>query len=90
MDPRAGLAPYIPGHGSDPAQTISLPPSIQSWQSLWEPLDPLAFLAGSVFRLSSQLAPADAMVPHAAARLWTHSAHWTSDYVLQAIRRALT
>lgn len=90
VDPRAGLMRYLPGHGAEPAQTISLPPSIQSWQSLWEPLDPLAFLAGSVFRLSSQEAPTDAMVPHAATELWTHSAYWTSDFVVKAIRRALT
>lgn len=89
VDPRAGLTPYIPAHGTDPAQTISLPPSIQSWQSLWEPLDPLAFLAGSIFRLSSLGAPADAMVPHAPAQLWTHSTYWTSDFVIDAIRRTL-
>jgi len=90
VDPRTGLMSYIPEHGGNPARTIPLPSSIQSWQSLWEPLDPLAYLAGSVFRLSSREAPTDAMVPHAAGQLWTHSSYWASDFVVKAIRQALT
>ena len=89
VDPRAGLTRYVPKHDGYPAQAIPLPPSIQSWESLWEPLDPLAFLAG-IFRLASQETPTDAMVPHAPAQLWTHSAYWTSDYVRDAIRRVLS
>ena len=91
VDPRKGLAIYVPKKGDGTsAQAIPLPSSIETWLSLWEPLDPLAFLAGSIFRLSSQETPTDDMVPHAPAQLWTHSEYWTSDFVTEAIRRALT
>lgn len=89
-DPRTGLTPYVPEKDGSPAQLIALPSSIQSWISLWEPLDPLAFLAGSVFRLPSQEAPTDAMVPHRPNGLWTHSAYWNSDFVVETIRQALS
>ena len=90
LDPRTGLATYIPKKGDGTtAKKIPLPPTIGTWLSLWEPLDPLAFLAGSIFTLSSQETPTDEMVPHAPAQLWTHSEYWTSDFVVEAIRHAL-
>lgn len=90
LDPRGGLATYIPKKGDGTAaKRIPLPPTIGTWLSLWEPLDPLAFLAGSIFTLSSQETPTDEMVPHAPAQLWTHSEYWTSDFVVEAIRHAL-
>lgn len=90
LDPRMGLATYVPRKDDGTAaQTIPLPSTIGTWLSLWEPLDPLAFLAGSIFMLSSHETPRDEMVPHAPAQLWTHSEYWTSDFVVEAIRRAL-
>jgi hypothetical protein len=91
IDPRTGLATYAPKKDDGTAaQAIPLPPTIGTWVSLWEPLDPLAFLAGSVFTLSSQQPPADKMVPHAPTQLWTHSEYWTSDFVVEAIRHVLS
>ena len=91
IDPRTGLAPYAPKKDDrTAAPTIPLPPTIGTWLSLWEPLDPLAFLAGSIFTLSSQQSPVDQMVPHAPTQLWTHSEYWTSDFVVESIRHVLS
>ncbi len=90
IDPRQGLTTYIPATSGNAARTVSLPSRIQSWLSLWEPLDPLAFLVGSVFRLSSHAAPTDERVPHAPTQLWTHSTYWTSDFVANAVRETIS
>lgn len=91
IDPRTGLETYAPKKDDGTAaQAIPLPPTIGTWLSLWEPLDPLAFLAGSIFTLSSQQPPADEMVPHAPTQLWTHSEYWTSDFVVESIRHVLS
>jgi hypothetical protein len=91
IDPRTGLATYAPRKDDrTAAKAIPLPPTISTWLSLWEPLDPLAFLAGSIFTLSSREPPADKMVPHAPTQLWTHSEYWTSDFVVESIREVLS
>lgn len=57
---------------------VFLPPRIGHWLNIWEPLDPLAFLAAGVFRLSCGAAPIDRELPHIPEHtLWTHSSYWT-------------
>jgi hypothetical protein len=57
---------------------VALPPTIGSWLNVWEPLDPLAFLAASIFRLNGGGAPEDRQMKHdASGSLWTHSSYWT-------------
>ena len=89
IDPRQGLQPYVPGQNGQPARPVVLPDRIQSWKSLWEPLDPLAFLT-RIFRLASQATPTDEMVPHEPDQLWTHSSYWTSSCLPDTIRQVLS
>jgi hypothetical protein len=80
---RDGLAVYRSG------APVLLPPSIGGWTNLWEPLDPLAFLAGKVFRLASGAAPVDFEVPHReSVGLWTHSSYWKDPLLVEQIRKA--
>jgi hypothetical protein len=56
---------------------IALPPTLHEWLNVWEPIDPLAFLAGTVFRLHSGGSPKDLRMKHASGgSLWTHSSYW--------------
>jgi hypothetical protein len=82
-DPRGGqLVPYEGTH------LIQLPDSLHRWTNLWEPLDPLAFIAGRVFLQHDRLAPRDIAIEHlASSGLWTHSAYWTLTQVADAINR---
>ena len=89
LDPLGGgLAAYH--HGA----RVELPPAIGGWTNLWEPLDPLAFLAGKVFLLSpasAGKAPTDVEIPHrASSPLWTHSVYWTEAALVEEIRRAFS
>jgi hypothetical protein len=69
-DPRAGVTPYV-------GQPVALPPTVRKWVNLWEPMDPLAFIASNIFRLCDGSQPDDRSVPHlASSGLWTHSAYW--------------
>jgi hypothetical protein len=88
VDPRIPLPSYrrnVP---------VKLPPSIGSWINLWDPLDLLAFTAGTVFRLADGSVPADISVRDSATELiaekgWAHSVYWESDELATALRRAL-
>lgn len=86
MDPRGGaLAPF---HLGSPTQ---LPETIGKWINLWEPLDPLAFIAAKVFRCASGDFPVDRPVHHlASSPLWTHSVYWRSAELLTAGRELLS
>ncbi|ARE74310.1 hypothetical protein B6R96_10480 [Streptomyces sp. Sge12] len=81
-DPRGGqLAPYLP------EQLTQLPASVGEWTNLWEPLDMLAFIAASVFRLHDGTFPMDVAVGHeATAGLWTHSVYWDLPILADRIR----
>lgn len=83
-DPRGGrINPY----GGEP---VVLPESIGAWMNLWEPLDPLAFVAAPVFRLHNGDAPRDVEVAHlASSGIWTHSVYWKLEDVVRNIREAL-
>jgi hypothetical protein len=85
VDPRGGgLAPYVPG------QPVSLPATIGSWTNLWEPLDPLAFIAAKVFTLNSGHPPDDRAVHHlASSGLWTHTVYWHHPDLAAAIEDSL-
>lgn len=79
LDPRAGLTRYTPGG------KVRLPPQIRRWISLWEPMDPLGFLAGSVFTHGND-DPEDFEVAHlVTSGLWTHSSYWTHPEVARHI-----
>lgn len=84
-DPRGGLLTRYTGD-----QAVPMPPSIGAWTNLWEPMDPVAFLAARIFRLSDGTAPRDIEVPHlASSGIWTHTDYWTLDSVSRAIGVAL-
>lgn len=84
LDPRgATLAAYA-------GAPVPLPASIGHWTNLWEPLDPLAFIAARVFALDSGDLPDDRAVAHrATSGLWTHSTYWTAQELVDAAREAL-
>ena len=84
-DPRGGqLLPFEEG------RLVRLPPSLGRWTNLWEPLDPLAFVAAPVFRLHDGGLPVDLPVPHlASSGLWTHSAYWRLPELVKAIDETL-
>ena len=84
-DPRGGqLVPFREG------QLVQLPASLRSWTNLWEPMDPLAFIAAKVFRMHDGSVPVDVEVPHlVSSGLWTHSAYWQLQPVAEAIQQAL-
>lgn len=85
IDPRSSKVPVYVG------RPVSLPTTIQRWTNLWEPTDPLAFIAAKLFVLASSQPPADLEVSHTFdAGLWTHSAYWTNAQVAKQIRAALT
>jgi hypothetical protein len=88
LDPReSGLAPYVDG-------TPVVVRSIRRWTNLWEPLDPLAFLAGKVFVLEDAGGRADTPVDRptshlASSGLFTHGTYWESDELVDAVRSTL-
>ncbi|MGK2904020.1 MAG: hypothetical protein ACSLE7_14300 [Mycobacterium sp.] len=83
-DPRGGqIEPYT-------GAPVALPESIGAWTNLWEPLDPLAFIASRIFNLHNGSRPEDAEVAHlASSGLWTHSDYWRIEDVARKIRGAL-
>jgi hypothetical protein len=85
-DPRGGLlTPYLGQH------RVQLPDSLAGWTNLWEPMDPLAFIAGQVFAMHDGQPPRDVPVDHlASSGLWTHSAYWHLTQVTSAIQDALS
>ncbi|MDG9927380.1 MULTISPECIES: hypothetical protein [unclassified Pseudomonas] len=83
MTPRYGLAPY------QHAQPVALPASIARWTNLWHPLDVLAFVTATVFRLSDGGAPQDVQVQTNASTIadaggWLHSVYWRSPELVAA------
>jgi hypothetical protein len=69
---------------------VVLPPSIRRWTNLWEPLDPLAFIAAVVFELASGQAPQDRSVRSLASYgLWTHSSYWRAPELVEVAREEL-
>ena len=82
VDPHARVDP--PYAGTTP---VSLPRTLTGrWINLWEPLDPLAFVAGHVFRLADGSRPDDRQARYrTSSGLWTHSAYWKLPELLGAI-----
>ncbi|HTC85876.1 MAG TPA: hypothetical protein VK656_04190 [Candidatus Acidoferrum sp.] len=63
-----------------PGAPIRLPATLGSWTNIWHAMDPLAFLAGNVFRLNDSSTPVDRMIEgasdgwrHAHTSYWTHA-----------------
>lgn len=81
IDPRGpSVADYRPGI------PVALPDSLARWTNLWEPMDPLAFVASNVFKLAHGGRPDDVAVAHrASSGLWTHSVYWR----LRELRNAI-
>lgn len=72
FDPRTGLAQYT--HDLP----VTLPPTIQQWTNLWDPMDLLAFAMSSVFLLHDGKPPLDIPIHNSTSRIiyskgWTHS-----------------
>jgi hypothetical protein len=72
LDPRRPVVKaYTPG------APCELPDTIATWTNLWEPRDPLAFIAARLFVLSSGTPPTDIAVRSlASSGVWTHSSYW--------------
>jgi hypothetical protein len=73
---------------------VKLPPSIARWTNLWDPMDLLAFTAGTVFRLADGSTPVDISVQDSASELvaekgWAHSVYWESGELASALRKTL-
>ncbi len=85
VDPHGRVNPPYTG-----ATPINLPATLTGrWINLWEPLDPLAFVAGHVFRLADGSKPDDRQARYrTASGLWTHSAYWQLPELLSAITHA--
>ncbi|MDH0090314.1 hypothetical protein N7373_02560 [Achromobacter mucicolens] len=74
---------------------VELPASIARWTNLWNPMDLLAFTAGTVFRLADGSTPLDICVQDSASELLAknegpHTAYWASDELTHAVQAALT
>ncbi len=83
VDPRTSLSKYQ-------RRPVKLPPTILKWTNLWDSLDPLAFLAGKIFHLSSSECPKDIEVAHMpSSGLWTHSTYWKHHTLVETIRTSL-
>lgn len=85
LDPRLPVvATYVPGRPS------TLPDTINAWTNLWEPRDPLAFIAAKVFVMASGTPPTDIAVGSlASSGLWTHSSYWALAELAEVIRHQL-
>lgn len=83
LDPRVPVvAPYLPGFPS------ALPSTIGTWTNLWEPRDPLAFIAAKLFVLASGEPPTDVAVRSlTSSGLWTHSSYWRLPELAKLIRK---
>jgi hypothetical protein len=86
IDPRMTTPPFS-------ESPLTLPRTIQRWVNLWEPMDPLAFLAARVLAIDDHgdatfqhhLGPDDRMADHLlSSGLWTHSAYWQLPELEQA------
>jgi len=89
VDPRV---PELDPYSRD--SPVKLPRSIGRWTNLWDPMDVLAFTAGTVFRLADGSTPVDVSVRDTASELvaergWAHSVYWESDELASALRTAL-
>lgn len=89
VDPRT---PELKEYRSD--APVKLHPSIGRWTNLWNPMDLLAFTAGTVFRMSDGGTPEDICVEATGSELvsekaWTHSIYWESGELAAALRSAL-
>lgn len=89
VDPRV---PELVAYRHD--EPVKLPPSIAKWTNLWDPMDLLAFTAGTVFRLADGSIPVDISVQDSVSELvaekgWAHSVYWESDELANALRKAL-
>jgi hypothetical protein len=91
IDPRMTTAPFS-------GSPLTLPRTIQRWVNLWEPMDPLAFLAARVLvvdvhgdaTLPRHSGPDDRMAAHLlSSGLWTHSAYWQLPELEQAVADVL-
>ena len=85
LDPTgSAIAPYRSG------SPVEIRATIRSWTNLWEPLDPLAFIAKKVFKLSTPDRLRDVPTEHLASTgLWTHSSYWSSSELIQEIHNTL-
>lgn len=79
--------PRLPGADYDGIEPMTLPGTLSGrWVNLWEPLDPLAFVAAHVLRLADGSEPDDRQAAYRlASGLWTHSAYWGLPELVTAI-----
>ncbi|MBP2326589.1 hypothetical protein JOF56_006974 [Kibdelosporangium banguiense] len=67
---------------------VRLPKTVNRWTNLWEPADPLAFLASDVFRMYDGTQPKDVEVRHSyTTGLATHSAYWQTAELMTEMSR---
>jgi hypothetical protein len=84
------LDPYVPGTPTRPSQPTRLPVTIGSWLSIWHAMDPLAFLAGKVFKLHDDSPVFDRRI-EGQERTWSqaHSSYWWHSEMPGLIAAAL-
>lgn len=84
FDPRHGLGTYAPG------ASVKLPPTIDRWVNLWEPMDLLAFAANPMFVLEGNEEPEDVPVTSGATTIvdsngQMHGSYWESDELIHEL-----
>ncbi|SFR29092.1 hypothetical protein SAMN04488564_11716 [Lentzea waywayandensis] len=85
-DPRR---PALAAIGGD--EVVRLPETLNRWTNLWEPSDPLSFLAANVFRMHDGTPPMDVEVPHRYTKgANTHSIYWDAAELVTAMDRLFT
>ncbi|GEM46201.1 hypothetical protein [Deinococcus cellulosilyticus] len=89
VDPR----PTVPAYTGEP---IVMPPQLKRWINLWEPLDPLSFVASKMFQLSSgkpvtdiQVHPEGGMTELLQGYHYTHGIYWQTRELLDALKENL-
>jgi hypothetical protein len=84
---RAAMQGLPPFNGRD---KVRLPPTIGTWLSVWHAMDPLAFLAGTVFELHDGSPVVDERIEGQEGR-WSnaHSCYWTHTEMVRLASGAL-
>jgi hypothetical protein len=76
----------VPFNGID---RVQLPSTIPRWINLWDPWDPLAFVAERTFVLGQNRPPEDRRAEYDRdSGIWTHSSYWSRPELPKAIREA--
>ncbi|GGJ32006.1 hypothetical protein [Deinococcus roseus] len=89
IDPRPSIGAYQ-------GKSLLLPAQLKRWINLWEPLDPLAFVASKMFVLASgqpvldvQVHPEGGLNDLLKGHYYTHGIYWQTGELLEALQKNL-